>query len=75
MLWCFKSTDYLILIINENNCYAYLFVSLADMSQVTPNEESNQILLTDPAQSVLEMGYQPRIIKKAIDIILRTEGN
>ena len=44
------------------------------MSQVTPNDDSNQILLTDPAQSVLEMGYQPRTIKKAIDIILRSEG-
>ena len=47
---------------------------LADMSQTTPNEDSNQILLTDPAQSVLEMGYQPRIIKRAIDIILHNEG-
>ena len=44
------------------------------MSQTTPNEDSNQILLTDPAQSVLEMGYQPRIIKRAIDIILHNEG-
>ena len=44
------------------------------MSQVTPNEDSNQLLLTDQAQSVLTMGYQPRIIKRAIDIILHNEG-
>ena len=45
------------------------------MSQVPPNDEMSQLLQTDAAQSVLEMGYQPKVIKKAIDIILQAEGN
>ncbi|XP_053388415.1 death-associated inhibitor of apoptosis 2-like, partial [Mercenaria mercenaria] len=40
-----------------------------------PAQEVERILLSDAAQSVLEMGYQPRIIKKAIEQILRQDGN
>ncbi|XP_053397697.1 uncharacterized protein LOC123552200 isoform X2 [Mercenaria mercenaria] len=40
-----------------------------------PVQEIERILLSDAAQSVLEMGYQPRIIKKAIEQILRQDRN
>ncbi|XP_045197622.2 uncharacterized protein LOC123552206 isoform X2 [Mercenaria mercenaria] len=40
-----------------------------------PAQEIERILLSDAAQSVLEMGYQPRIIKKAIEQILRQNGD
>lgn len=39
-------------------------------NQMSPQEIEN-ILLSDAAQSVLDMGYQPRIIKKAIEQIIR----
>lgn len=39
-----------------------------------PTDELERLLLTDAAQSVLEVGYQPRIIKKAIEIVVREHG-
>ena len=39
-----------------------------------PIDEINRLLLTDAAQSVLDMGYQPDMIKKAIEKVLIRDG-
>ena len=36
--------------------------------------EKKNPMLCDAAQSVLAMGYLPRIVKRAVDQILQTEG-
>jgi hypothetical protein len=38
------------------------------------SQEIERLLLSDAAQSVLEMGYQPRLIKKSIEEILKQNG-
>ncbi|XP_060603699.1 uncharacterized protein LOC132756601 [Ruditapes philippinarum] len=39
------------------------------------SQEIERLLLSDAAQSVLEMGYQPRLIKKSIEEILKQNGD
>lgn len=39
------------------------------------NAERKNPLLSDAAQSVLAMGYLPRIVKMAVDKVLQSKGN
>lgn len=39
------------------------------------NAERENPLLSDAAQSVLAMGYLPRIVKMAVDKVLQSKGN
>ena len=44
------------------------------ISAPSERELVDKILKSDPAQSVLDMGYQPNMIKKAIQFILKRDG-
>ena len=53
--------------------YIILFSDVTGEYKPTAVEKKNP-MLCDAAQSVLAMGYLPRIVKRAVDQILQNEG-